>query len=112
MVDELLAEDGELIDEAVTEEAGTDEAGTDEGMAAREDEVLAADELATAAAQFAAKFCWLVIALETLLRDIFTQPKLTNTSAAGKPSPQPPLGSILKRGPPVASPVVKFTQSS
>lgn len=43
---------------------------------------------------------------------ILVQP-LAGTSAPGKGSaPQPPLGSILKRGPPLASPPIKLRQAS
>ena len=63
-----------------------------------------ADELLEfAAPQLAAKSLpWLVMVLAGPLITILVQP-LVGTSAAGKESvPQPPLGSTLKRAPPVA----------
>lgn len=53
----------------------------------------------------------LTIVLAMLSTTILVQP-LAVTSDAGKESPQAPFGSILKRGPPAASPTVKLRQIS
>ncbi len=100
LLDELDSD--ELLDELTTDELAADELEATE-LDAAELELVAAPQLAAR----------LVVVLTTvLLTPLITtrvQP-LAGTSAPGKPSPQPPLGSTLKRGPPPPSPATKLRQ--
>lgn len=103
--DDELATLLELREEELTAEDDNDELATELALLATDEEVTAP--------QLAA---WLVLVLTITrvlpLMTILVQP-LAATSAAGNASaPQPPLGSILKRGPPVASPEIKLRQIS
>ena len=110
---ELIAE--LTADELATAELATKELVTELAIAEEATLLAATEEAAelTAAPQLVAKL--MVVEMIVLVLPLITtlvQP-LAATSVAGKASvPQPPLGSILKRGPPPASPTVKLRQIS